>query len=64
MPKPLLSVEDLSIFTKSQKIVKNISFSINQGEIFALVGSSAMSNLAPPASAQAIITRCFCPPET
>ena len=40
MPKPLLSVEDLSIFTKSQKIVKNISFSINQGEIFALVGES------------------------
>jgi len=40
MPKPLLSVEDLSIFTKSKKIVKNISFSINQGEIFALVGES------------------------
>ncbi|MEO1917092.1 MAG: dipeptide ABC transporter ATP-binding protein [Candidatus Thioglobus sp.] len=40
MPKPLLNVEDLSIFTKSQKIVKNISFSINQGEIFALVGES------------------------
>ena len=40
MPKPLLSVENLSIFTKSQIIVKNISFSINQGEIFALVGES------------------------
>jgi len=40
MPKTLLSVEDLSIFTKSQKIVKNINFSINQGEIFALVGES------------------------
>jgi peptide/nickel transport system ATP-binding protein len=40
MPEPLLSVEDLSIFTKSQKIVKNISFDINQGEIFALVGES------------------------
>jgi len=40
MPKPLLEIENLSIFTKSQKIVKNISFSINQGEIFALVGES------------------------
>ncbi len=40
MPKPLLTIENLSIFTKSQKIVKNISFSINQGEIFALVGES------------------------
>jgi len=40
MPKPLLSVEDLSIFSKSQKIVNNANFSINQGEIFALVGES------------------------
>ena len=40
MPRPLLNIENLSIFTKSQKIVKNISFSINQGEIFALVGES------------------------
>lgn len=40
MPKPLLSVENLSIFTKSQKIVKNISFDIQAGEIFALVGES------------------------
>jgi len=40
MPKPLLNVENLSIFTKSQKIVKNISFSINPGEVFALVGES------------------------
>ncbi|HIM95605.1 MAG TPA: ABC transporter ATP-binding protein, partial [Gammaproteobacteria bacterium] len=40
MSKPLLSVENLSIFTKSQKIVKNISFDIYQGEIFALVGES------------------------
>ena len=40
MPKTLLSVENLSIFTKSQKIVNNISFSINEGEIFALVGES------------------------
>ncbi|MCS5585958.1 MAG: ATP-binding cassette domain-containing protein, partial [Gammaproteobacteria bacterium] len=40
MPKPLLNVENLSIFTKSQKIVKNISFRIDQGEIFALVGES------------------------
>ncbi|WP_348676212.1 ABC transporter ATP-binding protein [uncultured Candidatus Thioglobus sp.] len=40
MPKTLLSVENLSIFTKSKKIVKNISFSINKGEIFALVGES------------------------
>ena len=40
MSNSLLSVENLSIFTKSQKIVKNISFSINEGEIFALVGES------------------------
>ena len=40
MPKPLLSVENLSIFTKSQKIVKDISFEIYEGEIFALVGES------------------------
>ncbi len=40
MNSALFSVENLSIFTQSQKIVKNISFSINQGEIFALVGES------------------------
>ncbi len=40
MPKPLLNVENLSIFTKSKKIVKNISFDIQAGEIFALVGES------------------------
>jgi peptide/nickel transport system ATP-binding protein len=40
MPKTLLNVENLSIFSKSQKIVNNISFSINEGEIFALVGES------------------------
>lgn len=40
MPKTLLSVENLSIFTDSQKIVKNINFHIQLGEIFALVGES------------------------
>lgn len=40
MPKPLLSVKDLCIFTPSQPIVKNISFDIDPGEIFALVGES------------------------
>jgi peptide/nickel transport system ATP-binding protein len=40
MSNSLLSVENLSIFTKSQEIVKNISFSIDEGEIFALVGES------------------------
>ena len=40
MPNTLLSVENLSIFTNSQKIVKNISFNIQVGEIFALVGES------------------------
>ncbi len=40
MTKALLKVENLSIFTKSQKIVKNINFTINQGEVLALVGES------------------------
>ena len=41
MPKnPLLSVKNLSIETKKKKLVKNISFEINQGQIFALVGES------------------------
>ncbi|NBQ34878.1 MAG: ABC transporter ATP-binding protein, partial [Gammaproteobacteria bacterium] len=41
MPKnPLLSVKNLSIETKKKKLVKNISFEINKGQIFALVGES------------------------
>ncbi len=40
MSNKILNVENLSIFTKSQKIVKNINFDINKGEIFALVGES------------------------
>jgi len=41
MPKnPLLSVKNLSIETKKKKLVNNISFEINQGQIFALVGES------------------------
>ncbi len=40
MSNLLLSVENLSIFTKSHDIVKNISFSIDRGEVFALVGES------------------------
>ena len=41
MPKnPLLSVKNLSIEAKKKKLVKNISFDINQGQIFALVGES------------------------
>ena len=38
--KPLLSVKNLSIEAKKKKLVKNISFEINQGQIFALVGES------------------------
>jgi len=57
MPKPLLSVEDLSIFTKSQKIVKNISFSINQGEIFALVGESGSGKSLTALSVVDLLTK-------
>ena len=38
--KPLLSVKNLSIEAKKKKLVKNISFEINPGQIFALVGES------------------------
>ena len=40
LKNPLLIVKNLSIETKKKKLVKNICFEINQGQIFALVGES------------------------
>ena len=36
----ILSVENLSLTIDKEKLLKNISFNIKQGEIFALVGES------------------------
>jgi len=38
--KPLLSVKALSLHTNRTTLLKNVSFSIQKGEIFALVGES------------------------
>jgi peptide/nickel transport system ATP-binding protein len=38
--KPLLSVENLSLTVDGEKLLKGVSFDIEQGEIFALVGES------------------------
>lgn len=37
---PMLSIEDLSISSRQHTIVKNASFSIHEGEWFALLGES------------------------
>ena len=38
--KTLLSVENLSLTVAGEKLLKDISFEIQQGEVFALVGES------------------------
>lgn len=37
---PMLSIEGLSISSRQHTIVKNASFSIHEGEWFALLGES------------------------
>ncbi len=40
MPEPILTVEGLSVAFKEEKVVNDISFTIQAGETFALVGES------------------------
>ena len=41
----ILSVKNLSLTVRSETLLDNISFDIQHGEIFALVGESGSGNL-------------------
>ena len=65
---PLLEIDNLQIGYREadglRTVVHGVSLSLRPGEVVALVGSSAMISAGFTATAMAISTRCFIPPDS